>query len=211
VCWANQLVGTVNHSKWRSCIEYTVSVCPTINNNKRTLQLCTRHQPRLLQHLMTSPQNHVDKRSCALASQLSDNSYYSKTRSCSEHNASGGLKTRHKNCIYVRPLRLVAFWHLDSTYYVSADSDRWVCVSTSGLVDSSCCSKRCSCTVCFRLSADVLPQAAHISLVAVVDLMPSDFCWAVVKAPVIFWPFSQQPLGILIWNFTALFTKTFYI
>ena len=29
--------------------------------------------------------------------------------------------------------------------------------------------------------------------------------------PYIFSPFSQQPFGILIWNFTALFTETFYI
>jgi len=26
-----------------------------------------------------------------------------------------------------------------------------------------------------------------------------------------FWPFSQQPFGILIQNFTALFKETFYI
>ena len=29
--------------------------------------------------------------------------------------------------------------------------------------------------------------------------------------PQIFSPFSQQPFGILIWNFTALFIETFYI
>jgi len=29
--------------------------------------------------------------------------------------------------------------------------------------------------------------------------------------PSIFLSFSQQPFGILIWNFSALFTETFYI